>query len=198
LIRSDLVEHLYTHAYNSPIGLLFVGVDQAGTVHRIGFEDFRTRLPRHLWSVNKYACGEVEYQLEEYFAGTRRHFAVDTHVEGTDFQKAVWGRLRKVAYGHTLSYSTLARKIGRRDAARAVGQAVGANPVLIVIPCHRVVLADGSPGNYARGVLPEERGHEIKRTLLALEGRVIGTGSADPGRDASGDSRGDESHPGES
>ncbi len=179
------MEHLYTHEYDSPIGILYVGVDQTGTVQRIGFEDFRPRLPRHIWSVNKYACGEVEFQLEEYFAGTRRHFTVDTHVEGTDFQKAVWGRLRKVAYGHTISYSTLAQKIGRRDAARAVGQAVGANPVLIVIPCHRVVLADGSPGNYAKGVLPESRGQEIKRTLLALEGRAITAGNTGAGSEPS-------------
>jgi methylated-DNA-[protein]-cysteine S-methyltransferase len=177
LIRSFLVEHLYTHEYHSPIGVLYVGVDQTGTVRRIGFDDFRTRLPGQIWSVNKYACGEVEYQLEEYFTGKRRHFTVDTCVEGTDFQKAVWGRLRKVAYGHTLSYSSLARKIGRRDAARAVGQAVGANPILIVIPCHRVVLADGSPGNYARGALPEGRGQDIKRELLALERRTVGTGT---------------------
>jgi methylated-DNA-[protein]-cysteine S-methyltransferase len=72
--------------------------------------------------------------------------------------------------GDTISYSTLAQKIGRRDAARAVGQAVGANPVVILIPCHRVIRADGSPGDYARGTLPLERGRQIKNRLLDIEG----------------------------
>lgn len=168
-----VVEHLYTHEYRSPIGSLYLAVDRSGTVYRVSFEDFREHLPSDRWSTNKYACGELEYQLDEYFAGERRHFAVDVHVTGTDFQKAVWGRLRKVAYGHTMSYSTLAQKIGRRDAARAVGRAVGANPVVIIIPCHRVVHADGSAGNYARGVLPEERGREIKHHLLGLERHAL-------------------------
>jgi methylated-DNA-[protein]-cysteine S-methyltransferase len=163
------VEHLYTHEYASPIGPLYLGVDRTGVAHRVTFHDFRPSLNRNDWSTNKYACGELEYQLEEYFAGSRRHFTVTVAVHGTDFQRAVWGRLQKVAYGHTISYSTLAQKIGRRDAARAVGQAVGANPVVILIPCHRVIRADGSSGDYARGTLPQERGRLIKHHLLSIE-----------------------------
>ena len=163
------VEHLYTHEYTAPIGDLFVAVDRNGTVHRIAFEDFRPHLPAEAWRTNKYACGELEYQLDEYFKGARRHFTVEVSLGGTDFQKAVWGRLRKVAYGNTMSYSALAQKIGRRDAARAVGQAVSANPIVIVVPCHRIIHADGRVGNYGRGVLQPEKGSEIKRRLLELE-----------------------------
>ena len=87
---------------------------------------------------------------------------------GTGCQRAVWSRMRKVGFGRTMTYGVPAQKLGRRDAARAVGNAVAANP--IVIPCHRIVSASGGIGHYARRWLPEHAGREIKHRLLALEG----------------------------
>lgn len=121
---------------------------------------------------NKYACGEVEWQLDQYFAGEIRSFDLAVEYDGTGFQRAVWGRLRKVDYGTTMTYGLLAQKIGRRDAAQAVGNAVAANPIAIIIPCHRVIPASGDIGSYARRSLPEERGNRMKRFLLKLEGAI--------------------------
>jgi methylated-DNA-[protein]-cysteine S-methyltransferase len=105
-------------------------------------------------------------QLEEYFAGRRRGFEVPFWLGGTPFQRAVWSALDGIAYGETVSYAELARRVGRPAAFRAVGQANGANPLPIILPCHRVVAADGSIGGYGGG-LP------VKRQLLALEGVAV-------------------------
>ncbi len=121
---------------------------------------------------NKYACGELEYQLEEYFARERTSFTVDVRLDGTSFQKAVWSRLIKIEYGETATYSHIAQKIGRRDAARAVGNAVGANPVVILVPCHRVLPVHGGIGNYAVRGLDAEIGRRVKASLLRIEGAI--------------------------
>lgn len=163
------MEHLYTHRYNSRAGTLFIAVDRSGNVHFVAYHDFRQTLPAGSWEDNKYACGEVEYQLEQYFTGCRTEFSLSIHLPGTDFQQSVWKALRKTAYGCTTTYGDLARKVGRREAARAVGSAVGKNPVAIIVPCHRVVRASGDMGNYALHTLPPEKGRDIKRHLLALE-----------------------------
>lgn len=165
-----LVEYLYTHTYSSPIGPLHAAVDRNGTVHSVSFTDIRSGLPADGWEENKYACGELEYQLDEYFAGRRTTFSLSIHLPGTNFQRAVWNRMRKIGYGTTMTYGTLAQKIGRRDAAQAVGNAVGHNPIVIVVPCHRIIRANGDIGSYARRSLDEARGRRIKEQLLRLEG----------------------------
>jgi methylated-DNA-[protein]-cysteine S-methyltransferase len=101
-------------------------------------------------------------QLAEYVAGTRQVFDVPLDLRGTPFQLAVWEALRGVGFGSTVSYGELAAALGRPTAARAVGAAVGRNPVSIVVPCHRVVGADGSMTGFAGGL-------DAKRTLLHLE-----------------------------
>ena len=101
-------------------------------------------------------------QLDEYFAGERRVFALPLAPEGTEFQRQVWAALCDIPYGRTSSYGELARRIGRPGAARAVGLANGRNPVAVVIPCHRVIGADGSLTGYGGGL-------DRKRLLLALE-----------------------------
>ena len=101
-------------------------------------------------------------QLEEYFAGSRRTFAVDFALRGTPFQRRVWEELCRIPYGETISYAELARRIGRPTAVRAVGLANGANPIAIVVPCHRVIGANGTLTGYGGG-LP------TKRYLLDLE-----------------------------
>ncbi len=105
---------------------------------------------------------ETASQLEEYFAGTRRDFDVPMALDGTEFQRAVWRELTRIPYGETISYGELARRVGRPNGPRAVGQANGKNPIPIIVPCHRVVASNGI-GGYGGG-LP------MKRALLAVEG----------------------------
>lgn len=102
-------------------------------------------------------------QLREYFAGRRRTFDVPLDVRGTDFQRAVWSEVARIPYGGMASYGEVARRVGKPGAARAVGAAVGANPLPILIPCHRVIGADGSLTGYGGGL-------DVKAALLRLEG----------------------------
>jgi methylated-DNA-[protein]-cysteine S-methyltransferase len=111
---------------------------------------------------------EVRAQLDAYFAGERRAFELRLAAEGTPFQRAVWAALVAIPYGATTSYGELARAIGRPAAVRAVGAANGANPIAIVVPCHRVIGKDGTLTGYGGG-LPR------KQLLLALEARVTGS-----------------------
>lgn len=111
------------------------------------------------------ALDEAFGQLNEYLLGKRRAFELELAPEGTPFQKEVWNALLKIPYGRTASYSDVARMIGRPGSQRAVGNAVGSNPIAIMIPCHRVIRSDGSLGGFAFGP-------EIKRKLLAAEGLI--------------------------
>ena len=106
-------------------------------------------------------------QLDEYFAGARSQFDLPLDLVGTAFQRSVWKGLCGIAFGATISYGELARRIGNARAVRAVGLANGRNPVSIVVPCHRVIGADGSMTGYGGGI-------DRKRYLLALESRVAG------------------------
>jgi len=159
----------YTHSFSSPVGVLHAAVDKLGRVVCVGFGTEIALPGRMIGQENKYACGELEYQIEQYFTGDRQHFSLELRLEGTSFQKAVWSRLQKIGYGETVTYGEVAQRIGRREAARAVGNAVAANPVAIVVPCHRVIPAAGGIGHYARSILEEEQGRTVKRFLLALE-----------------------------
>ena len=108
---------------------------------------------------------ETERQLREYFAGERQGFDIPINLaelEGTEFQRQVWSQLQTIPYGETCSYKELATSLGKPKAWRAIGTANGRNPLSIVIPCHRVIAADGSLGGYA-GTL------SVKRILLELE-----------------------------
>jgi methylated-DNA-[protein]-cysteine S-methyltransferase len=103
-------------------------------------------------------------QLAQYFDGTRHDFELPLAFEGgTDFQQQVWLTLDTIGYGQTISYAELARRVGRPSAFRAVGQANGANPLPIVLPCHRVLASGGKIGGYGGGL-------RLKRQLLELEG----------------------------
>jgi methylated-DNA-[protein]-cysteine S-methyltransferase len=110
------------------------------------------------------AFADVTAQLDEYFAGQRRTFNLKLDLNGTPFQLSVWDQLRAIPYGTTVTYGELARRIGRPDRVRAVGGgAVGRTPIPIILPCHRVVGADGSLTGYGGGL-------DRKRALLELEG----------------------------
>ena len=106
---------------------------------------------------------ETERQLGEYFAGRRRHFDLPLCPAGTDFQRRVWRALADIPYGTAISYRELARRVGSPKGYRAVGQANGKNPLPIILPCHRVIGADGALGGYSGGL-------DRKRFLLDLEG----------------------------
>lgn len=106
---------------------------------------------------------DAQQQLQEYFTGDRRSFDLPLANDGTEFQRKVWGELRRIPFGETASYGEIARRLGYEPViSRAVGAANGANPLPIVVPCHRVVGSDGSLTGYAGGV-------ERKRVLLELE-----------------------------
>lgn len=101
-------------------------------------------------------------ELQEYFSGKRKKFQVPLKMQGTDFQVRVWKQLQKIPYGKTVSYSDIARGIKHDRAVRAVGTANGKNPFSVIVPCHRVIAADGSLGGYAGGL-------DLKVKLLEIE-----------------------------
>ncbi|MEK7563938.1 MAG: methylated-DNA--[protein]-cysteine S-methyltransferase, partial [Patescibacteria group bacterium] len=106
------------------------------------------------------------YEMEEYFSARRRAFSVPLVMRGTDFQQRVWDALLEVPFGQTVTYGQLAKEIGNAGAVRAVGTAVGDNPLAIIIPCHRVLPASGGIGNYASG-------SDKKEWLLKHEGVAV-------------------------
>ncbi len=106
-------------------------------------------------------------ELDEYFHGQRKKFELPLQANGTSFQKIVWDQLRKIPYGETCSYREIAHRIKNEKAVRAVGTANGKNPLSIIIPCHRVIAADGSMGGYSGGLA-------MKAKLLELEQRNRG------------------------
>lgn len=126
------------------------------------------RQPAPMAKSLKGSSGEIRMlqqavqQMEEYFNGCRKKFFLPFDVEGTDFQKKVWRQLSQIPYGKTCSYKDIARRMKNEKAMRAVGAANGQNPLPIVVPCHRVIAADGSLGGYSEGL-------KIKTQLLELE-----------------------------
>jgi methylated-DNA-[protein]-cysteine S-methyltransferase len=110
---------------------------------------------------------QAQQQLTEYFAGVRTTFELPLDAQGTEFQRRVWGVLQHIRYARTCRYIHVARSIGAPTASRAVGTAIGRNPLSIIIPCHRVISSDGSLGGYAGGLdakawlLRHEKDHEI-------------------------------------
>ncbi|MBE6949609.1 MAG: methylated-DNA--[protein]-cysteine S-methyltransferase [Ruminococcaceae bacterium] len=104
-------------------------------------------------------------QILEYFAGKRREFDIPIHPVGTEFQLSVWEQVKNIPYGQVITYGDIAKAINRPNASRAVGNAVGANPLPIIIPCHRVVAANGI-GGFSCGL-------ELKRKLMSIEGIML-------------------------
>ncbi len=152
----------YRH-WTSPLGpLLLYGTDRA--LWGIDFPvDGHAQKPVHGWIADRNAFPEVTHQLAEYFSRKRRTFSLPLKLGGTPFQLAVWAVLRRIPYGETRSYGEVARALGRPQAVRAVGAANGKNPIPIIIPCHRVIGANGSLVGFGGGLA-------LKRTLLELEG----------------------------
>jgi methylated-DNA-[protein]-cysteine S-methyltransferase len=144
--------------YESPIGILKIVEDDQG-ITEVSFQDEKGTDQRE----NSLYLDETRRQLEEYFAGIRRSFDVPLSLKGTAFQKKVWHALMNIPYGKTASYQDIASSIGSEKASRAIGNANHHNPVVVIVPCHRVIRADGSIGGYGGGI-------ERKKYLLNLEG----------------------------
>lgn len=153
----------YIHM-ESPLGRLLLVADEAG-MRAIEFEDAAHPLPRvGEWREQPTALLDgARCQLEDYFSGSRQGFDLPLAARGTEFQMRVWTCLREIPFGQTRSYADIARSLGQPAAVRAVGAANGRNPLAIVVPCHRVIGADGSLTGYAGGL-------DRKRALLSLEG----------------------------
>lgn len=150
---------------DSPIGRLRLIASETKLVG-IWFEGGRDAARPHpaLSRRSSTMLERTRAQLEEYFAGARREFELPLDPRGTDFQRSVWRRLLQIPYGETTTYGALARELGDPGASRAVGLANGSNPIPIVIPCHRVIGANGSLTGFGGG-LP------IKQALLELESK---------------------------
>lgn len=150
---------------DSPVGTLRLVADREG-LREICFEQERhPKQTQSSWVRAKAPLRFARVQLDEYFAGERQQFDLPLHPIGTPFQLEVWQELQRIPYGITISYGELARRMGKPKAVRAVGGANGRNPLPIVVPCHRVIGADGSLTGFGGG-LP------IKRHLLGLETQV--------------------------
>ena len=154
-----------TKIIDSPVGRLSI-TEAGGAVARIAWSDHEAGEPQgppggQLGETPLLA--RAAQQLSEYFAGTRRDFDLPLDPAGTPFQRRVWTEMARIPFGATESYGTLAHKTG--SVARAVGGACGANPIPIVIPCHRVVAESGALGGFSGGTGPA-----TKRALLELEG----------------------------
>jgi methylated-DNA-[protein]-cysteine S-methyltransferase len=146
---------------DSPIGLLTLA-GRGSVLTNLRMVDQTYEPSRTDWSPNPQAFGEAVEQLGAYFAGELTHFDVELDLRGTEFQRRVWRALLTIPYGETRSYGEIAEQIAAPGAARAVGLANGHNPIAIVVPCHRVIGANGSLTGFGGGL-------GRKRTLLELE-----------------------------
>lgn len=153
---------MYYRYQPSPLGPLLLAGDEQG-LHLIHMDAAQPWALSSAWQPAHSQLDAVSRQLDEYFAGKRETFDVKLAPMGTAFQQEVWQALQRIPYGTTCSYSVLAQQIGRPRAIRAVGTANGANPISIIVPCHRVIGSNGTLIGYAGGV-------ERKQQLLELEG----------------------------
>jgi methylated-DNA-[protein]-cysteine S-methyltransferase len=151
---------------DTPIGeLLLVGDGRA--LHGVYMQEGRRpKAIRPGWERSETAFDEARTQLGQYFAGDRREFNLPLAMNGSEFHRRAWNALLKIPYGETITYGEQARRIGLPEAARAVGTANGQNPLAVVVPCHRVIGANGSLTGYGGGL-------ERKRLLLELESGVL-------------------------
>jgi methylated-DNA-[protein]-cysteine S-methyltransferase len=149
---------------DSPVGPLLIG-GQDGNVLLIGFPSGCNAVtPDDTWARDDTLYPDARHQLEDYFIGRQRVFDFAMRMIGTDFQTTVWSALIEIPIGETRTYATIASEIGRPKAVRAVGAANGANPLPIVIPCHRLQGSNGSLIKFGGGL-------SVKRYLLDLESK---------------------------
>jgi methylated-DNA-[protein]-cysteine S-methyltransferase len=180
----DIVDRRVHTFIDSPVGTLTLMATEGGLGGLFMTDQRRCPPTEQLGKRDPRPFPAVIDQLGAYFAGELTTFDLPLAAVGTPFQRSVWAALRRIPYGLTRSYGQLAQALGRPEAARAVGAANGANPLGIIVPCHRVVGADGSLTGYGGGV-------ERKRFLLELERRRAAPRLFSDARSAeAGDSRG--------
>ncbi len=153
----------YQCRLETQIGSIYLVASQRG-LQSVSFEKKKVAMATGLKKdspENKILNSAVK-QLSQYFSGERKKFDLPLDLTGTNFQKKVWRQLSKIGYGKTYSYKEIAAQLKNENAFRAVGNANGKNPLCIIIPCHRVIAADGSAGGYSGGL-------KIKLKLLELE-----------------------------
>lgn len=161
--------------YTAPFGVLTVVGSDLGIRYVLFSNDAHPKpLERlHISDTDIHDSVNVAVtQLEEYFAGSRREFELPLDLQGTEFQVAAWNALAEIPYGRTASYGQQAASIGRPKAVRAIGGANGRNPVAIVLPCHRIVGADGSLTGFGGGI-------EVKKWLLDHEQTMLASTTSD-------------------
>lgn len=152
---------------DTPAGQLLL-IGDGSTITGIHWTVFkRAPVVRPEWIEDVAAFREALMQLDEYFEGSRQTFDLPFSAQGTEFQQQVWDELAKIPFGSRSSYQAIARTIGNPKAVRAVGTAVGSNPLSIIVPCHRVLTSDNKLGGYAGGLASKE-------LLLKVEGITWG------------------------
>ncbi|MFA6961968.1 MAG: methylated-DNA--[protein]-cysteine S-methyltransferase [Opitutaceae bacterium] len=162
---------LHAFTFPTPCGPFSVALNATGAVVATAFGDLarlRSRLPEKCNLIG-YTGSEtfaVKKQVDAYFAGKLHVFTLPLAAAGTDFQHRVWSALLAIPYGETRSYGQLAASLGNPGASRAIGRANATNPICLLVPCHRVIGADGSLTGFAFG-------EDIKRQLLAREGALL-------------------------
>ncbi|HHT97563.1 MAG TPA: methylated-DNA--[protein]-cysteine S-methyltransferase [Clostridiales bacterium] len=149
--------------YKTKIGLLLISADEIGItnidfVNESDFNEYSNKYNMQETAVLK----EAKKQLDEYLKGSRQVFNLPLNLKGSEFQMKVWDVLRQIPYGETWTYKKVAEKIGNPKASRAVGMANNKNPLMIVVPCHRVIGTNGKLIGYAGGL-------DLKKRLLELE-----------------------------
>ena len=155
------METLQSCIVDSPVGpLTLAGAN--GRLRHLRMVDQTYEPSRQGWERDDHAFADAATQLEAYFAGERFEFDLELDMIGTDFQRRVWAALLTIPYGETRSYGEIAQQIGSPGASRAVGLANGHNPIGIIVPCHRVIGANGSLTGYGGGL-------DRKRQLLDME-----------------------------
>jgi methylated-DNA-[protein]-cysteine S-methyltransferase len=172
-ISNGVPRNLRAHVFDSPLGKVFGAVDEDGALVQLYFLGRRNALDAvktleasgDAVSWKAEALQPVVTQVVEYFSRERIVFDLPITLIGSGFERMVWNELLRIPYGETVSYGELALRMGRRGAYRAVGMANGSNPIALVVPCHRVIGADGTLTGYGAGI-------EIKKALLELEGAL--------------------------
>lgn len=167
----------YTATYQSPLGemLIISTLDALVGLHFLGQKYFPRLDPAWKNDAGIAPLRATIEQLDEYFEGRRNRFAVPLAPYGTSYQHAIWNAISTVPYGETITYGELARRAGHAGDARAAGAATGQNPIGIIVPCHRIIGANGKLTGYAGGL-------DKKRALLALEAEHAGSMASAPVR----------------
>lgn len=155
---------MYYDLYQSPLCEIILVGDEQGlqNLHLNTGQGKRTFEINPTWKKSADFFHTLKTQLDQYFDGTRKNFDININPQGTQYQKKVWQALQNIPYGKTYTYKTIATNIGNQNASRAVGMANSKNPIPLIIPCHRVVGANGSLTGFAHGL-------DIKEKLIEFE-----------------------------